>query len=190
MGLNDRGVMILDDCEQILNTADVMQKLSFNVTFDVHGKEKNRKIFQTVKNHEVVLNYDLRFAGKIKFDEFSQQTFLSGTVPWDQKNNYRAWGSFDDSSAFSIIQADYGLCKRQDFFDAVRNVSMRNRFHPVRKILGDCCLTIWAQKIANTIIRLCAWVWLERLLAHIRPGLKTTTFRFLLAHKSVGKVRF
>ena len=68
MGLNDRGVMILDDCEQILNTADVMQKLSFNVTFDVHGKEKNRKIFQTVKNHEVVLNYDLRFAGKIKFD--------------------------------------------------------------------------------------------------------------------------
>ncbi len=127
----------MDDCEQILNTADVMQKLSFNVTFDVHGKEKNRKIFQTVKNHEVVLNYDLRFAGKIKFDEFSQQTFLSGTVPWDQKNNYRAWGSFDDSSAFSIIQADYGLCKRQDFFDAVRNVSMRNRFHPVRNFLDS-----------------------------------------------------
>lgn len=45
--------------------------------------------------------------------------------------------SHDDSALFSLIQADYGLKSRQDFADALKNVSMRNKFHPVRELLDS-----------------------------------------------------
>lgn len=61
-----------------------------------------------------------------------------GNVPWElSKNNYRAWNSFDDSALFSILQSDYGMNSRNDYFDALKNVGMRNRFHPVRELLNS-----------------------------------------------------
>ena len=33
--------------------------------------------------------------------------------------------------------ADYGLKSRQDFADALKNISMRNKFHPVRELLDS-----------------------------------------------------
>ena len=87
---------------------------------------------------EIVLDNDCRFKSKIKFDEFSQQTNLMGNTPWETSgNNYRAWSSFDDSALFSILQSDYGLNNRNDYFDALKNVAMRNRFHPVRDMLNS-----------------------------------------------------
>jgi predicted P-loop ATPase len=62
---------------------------------------------------------------------------LYGNVPWENENNCRAWSSHDDSALFSLIQADYGLKSRQDFADALKNVSMRNKFHPVRELLDS-----------------------------------------------------
>lgn len=61
-----------------------------------------------------------------------------GSAPWEtSRNNYRAWSSFDDSALFAILQSDYGLNSRNDYFDALKNVAMRNRFHPVRDILNS-----------------------------------------------------
>jgi len=114
---------------------DVRSKLSYNVYYDKNGNEKDRKILQTVKNFEIILENDERFFKKIGFNEFSQQTYLMGDVEWEMKDSYRPWSSHDDSALFSIIQSDYGLNNRNDFFDAVKNVSMRNKFHPVRDIL-------------------------------------------------------
>lgn len=80
------------------------------------------------------MDKDSRFAGKIRLNEFAQQPYLYGSVPWENENNCRAWSSHDDSALFSLIQADYGLKSRQDFADALKNVSMRNKFHPVREL--------------------------------------------------------
>lgn len=191
----------MSECEQVLNRAEVMQKLMFNVVFDSHGNEKNRKILQTVKNHEIVFNHDLRFAGKVKFDEFAQQVVLSGSVPWEPKNICRAWGSFDDSSAFSIIQSDYGLCKRQDFFDAVRNVSMKNRFHPVRDML-DALIWDNRENIRGLLVdylgsedseynyqamRLCMVGTVARV---YEPGIKNDNTPILVGPQGVGKSTF
>lgn len=60
-----------------------------------------------------------------------------GSVPWESKKNYRAWGSYDDSALFSILQSDYGMNSRNDYFDALKNVAMKNKFHPVRDILDS-----------------------------------------------------
>lgn len=103
-----------------------------------HDKDGNIKsVKQFVHNFEIVMDKDDRFAGKIRFNEFAQQLYLRGNVPWEKENNCRAWSSHDDSALFSLIQADYGLKSRQDFADALKNVSMRNKFHPVRELLDS-----------------------------------------------------
>lgn len=121
-----------------LNLDDVRQMLMYKVEYDKDGNEKSRKLIQSVKNFEIALDNDSRLKGKIKFDEFSQQTYLMGSMPWEtSRNNYRAWSSFDDSALFAILQSDYGLNSRNDYFDALKNVAMRNRFHPVRDLLNS-----------------------------------------------------
>ena len=103
--------------------------------YDEDGNVKSVK--QLVHNFEIVMDKDSRFAGKICLNEFAQQPYLYGSVPWENENNCRAWSSHDDSALFSLIQADYGLKSRQDFADALKNVSMRNKFHPVRELLDS-----------------------------------------------------
>lgn len=112
---------------------DVLKCLDCN--YDKDGNIKGVK--QLVKNCEIVMEKDSRVSGKIRFNEFSRQAFLFGNVPWEKDNNYRAWGSSDDSSLFSIIQADYGLKSRNDYFDAFKNVAFRNKFNPVKQMLDS-----------------------------------------------------
>ncbi len=108
---------------------------SLDCNYDEDGNVKSVK--QLVHNFEIVMDMDSRFAGKIRLNEFAQQPYLYGNVPWENENNCRAWSSHDDSALFSLIQADYGLKSRQDFADALKNVSMRNKFHPVRELLDS-----------------------------------------------------
>lgn len=117
--------------------ADVLQMLDYKIEYDNDGNEKSRKLQQTVRNFEIIMENDNRFAGKIKFDEFSRQEYLSGEIPWESEVCDRAWGSHDDAALYSIIQTDYGVKNRNDYFDAIKNVSMRNRFHPVRDVLDS-----------------------------------------------------
>lgn len=117
------------------NIADVFQMLDYKIEYDKNGMEKSRRPQQTVRNFEIIMNNDRRFAGKIKFDEFSRQEYLIGEIPWENEACDRAWGSHDDAALYSIIQTDYGVKNRNDYFDAIKNVSMRNKFHPVRDIL-------------------------------------------------------
>lgn len=121
-----------------LNLDDVRQMLMYKIEYDKDGNEKSKKLIQSVKNFEIILDNDSRFKGKVKFDEFSQQTYLMGNTPWEtSESNYRAWSSFDDSALFAILQSDYGLNSRNDYFDALKNIAMRNRFHPVRDLLNS-----------------------------------------------------
>lgn len=119
------------------NIAEIFQMLDYKIEYDNDGNEKSRKLQQTVRNFEIIMDNDSRFAGKIKFDEFSRQEYLMGEIPWESENCNRAWGSHDDAALYSIIQTDYGVKNRNDYFDAIKNVSMRNKFHPVRDILDD-----------------------------------------------------
>lgn len=93
--------------------------------------------YKTIDNYEIILDHDYRFAGKIKFDEFSRSTCLKGSVPWEMKENYRSWSDYDDSALFACIQKDYLLSSKQYYLDSIRNVSMRNKFHPVRDVLNS-----------------------------------------------------
>ncbi|MDE5824968.1 MAG: virulence-associated E family protein, partial [Lachnospiraceae bacterium] len=117
------------------SVTNVLNMLTYKIDYDRNGNEKSRKILQTVRNFEIVLENDKRFAHKIKYNEFAQRIYLIGDMPWTTKDNCRAWSSYDDSALFAILQSDYGLNSRNDYFDAIKNVSMQNRYHPVRDML-------------------------------------------------------
>lgn len=132
--IDSEGVAARENKDDVIgNPERVLNFLDCN-----HDKDGNIKsVKQFVHNFEIVMDKDDRFAGKIRFNEFAQQLYLCGNVPWENENNCRAWSSHDDSALFSLIQADYGLKSRQDFADALKNVSMRNKFHPVRELLDS-----------------------------------------------------
>lgn len=117
------------------NTNDVKDLLAYTVNYDKDGNIKSKKVNQTIRNIELILQHDCRFSGKIRFNEFTRQDFLIGSVPWDNKGNFRAWNSHDDSALFSIVQSEYGLNSRNDFFDAIKNVSASEKFHPIKDVL-------------------------------------------------------
>ena len=122
----------LEDLEALIeNNADAVQTMLSYKT----SRTGETKVAQCVRNHEIVLENDLRFKNKIKFDEFSRQVFLQGTVSWEDGYQARPWSVTDDSHTFAILQSEYGLTSRNDFADAVRNVAYRKRFHPVRDVL-------------------------------------------------------
>lgn len=132
-----KGGVSSNSAPQDSNIAEVLQMLDYKIEYDNDGNEKSRKLQQTVRNFEIIMDNDSRFAGKIKFDEFSRHEYLMGEIPWESEACDRAWGSHDDAALYSIIQTDYGVKNRNDYFDAIKNVSMRNRFHPVRDILDS-----------------------------------------------------
>ena len=120
-----------------LSVSEVMELLTYKIDYDKDGNVKGRKLLQTVRNFEIILQNDFRLKGRLKFNEFSSQEYLVGSVPWDVKNNYRAWNSHDDSALFSLIQSEYGMTNRNDYFDAIKNVCVQSKFHPIKDILGS-----------------------------------------------------
>lgn len=115
----------------------VMYLLDCKVTKDKDGNIISSVPYKTIDNYEIILDHDYRFVGKIKFDEFSRSTCLKGSVPWEMKENYRPWNDYDDSALFACIQRDYLLSSKPYYFDAIANVSMRHKFHPVRELLDS-----------------------------------------------------
>jgi predicted P-loop ATPase len=93
------------------------------------------KVQQLVKNWEIVLENDSRFSGKVRFDEFSRQLYLWGATPWESKEPFRPWQNSDDAQLYALIQNDYELTKRDDYFDSISNISQRHKFHQVRDVL-------------------------------------------------------
>lgn len=186
---------------QSYDVRDVREMLSYITSYDKDGNIKSKRVSQTVRNFEIVLENDKRFAGKIKFDDFSQQTFLIGDLPWETNNNYRAWSSFDDSSLFSILQNDYCLNSRNDFFDALKNVSHRNRFHPVKDILDSlvwdgkehirCLLPDYLGTEDSEYVYQTMRLWMIGAVARIyRPGCKFDYTIILQGKQGIGKSTF
>lgn len=93
------------------------------------------KVSQTIRNAEVVLENDRRFAGKIAYNLFESAIFLYGNVPWEDTYNIRKWSSMDDSRLLSILENDYGLRQQEKVFHALKNVASDNKYHPVRNLL-------------------------------------------------------
>ena len=96
-----------------------------------------RKPKQTVNNWIVILENDTRFVGKIKYNLFSHEVWIYGSLPWERVNNLRPWKDSDTIHLFTIIQNEYKLNNRRDCEDSFRIVANRNSFHPIRDKLDS-----------------------------------------------------
>lgn len=181
----------------VMSPEEVLKCLDCN--YDKDGNIKSVK--QLVRNCEIVMEKDSRVSGKIRFNEFSRQAFLFGNVPWEKDNNYRAWSSSDDSSLFSIIQADYGLKSRNDYFDAFKNVAFRNKFNPVKQMLDSlkwdgkphirCLLPEFLGAEDSEYNRQVMRLWMLGGIARIyQPGCKFDYTMILQGKQGIGKSTF
>lgn len=118
-----------------LSVDEVAELLAYKVDYDKEGNIKSKKVMQTVRNFEIIMQNDCRIAGRLRFNEFSRQDYLVGSVPWDLRGNYRTWNSHDDSALYSLLQSEYGMNNRNDYFDAIKNVCAKAKFHPIKDIL-------------------------------------------------------
>lgn len=120
---------------QGLSVEEVAELLAYRIDYDKEGNIKSKKVMQTVRNFEIIMQNDYRIAGRLRFNEFSRQDYLVGSVPWDSRGNYRTWNSHDDSALYSLLQSEYGMNNRNDYFDAIKNVCAKAKFHPIKDIL-------------------------------------------------------
>ncbi len=97
--------------------------------------DENGKLRNIVRNIETVLEHDVRFKNKIRYNEFSHSIDILGALPWKGDNSCRAWNNSDDASLFSVLQCDYGFSKRQDCIDALDIVAKNNSYNPVKDVL-------------------------------------------------------
>jgi predicted P-loop ATPase len=111
--------------------------LKYEQKFDKEGRPVRGKVLQTVKNCEIVLQKDSRFANKIRFDVFSKQIRLFGGVPWDISNKERPWVDNDDKQLFALVQDEYALNYRANLVDSVQNIAHLNKIHPVQEFLNS-----------------------------------------------------
>jgi predicted P-loop ATPase len=172
----------------------------------LHWKEDSRgkpKIVQSVRNQEIVLENDPYFKGKIRYNEFDHQTYLIGTIPNGDTEANRPLSIHDDSNIFSILQNDYGLNSRQDYYDAIKNVSMRHKFHPVRnffeslewngkednirKLLPDYLGVPYEDEYSFEVMKLQLLAGINRV---FHPGCKYDTQVILQGRQGLGKSMF
>ncbi len=124
-----------EEFEELISKEPVVAETNVSLAFD-YGE--NGRICQTIKNFCLAFAGDSRLNGKIRLNEFDGRIYLCGSVPWDSGNDLRVWSGNDDAEALAILQTDYGLKSRADYFDAVIIVANRNSFHPVKDMLEKC----------------------------------------------------
>lgn len=95
-------------------------------------------IAQTIGNVVVILEHDPNLAGRLAYNEMSQNIVLVQSTPWREVNGESQWTDTDDASLRYYLENVYGLGGKDKIFDAVNVVAQEHTFHPVRDYLDSC----------------------------------------------------
>lgn len=98
---------------------------------------KNRPL-GTAPNILLILNNDIKLKGCFGFNEFEQREYALRNLPWRKTTGNR--GQLidkDDACLRTYIERRYGISSGQKVKDALDEVMLQNRFHPVRDYLGS-----------------------------------------------------
>lgn len=89
---------------------------------------------KTLQNYVAALELDPQLAGGVRLNEFSGRAEAGAGLPW--RTTGGTWGDTDDAQLRAYLEPVFGKPARQDLEDAVRIVSSRHKFHPVRDYLS------------------------------------------------------
>lgn len=139
LAIHDEAVKTLVAREKIASAAEDFidadtEELDWMANMDINSKGK---FLSTPKNQEMILAYDPNLKGKIAIDDFSGRVCVRGPLPWREKDDTEPlWRDDDESNLYLYISKEpYEIKSKGDMQDAIRAVSRKNAFHPVRDYL-------------------------------------------------------
>ena len=99
-------------------------------------RDKNGEIESTVPNIVLVLENDPLLKGKIATNAFSNRLMVTGDVPWRKVKKRENWTDGDDSGLRNYMEKVYQLYNRNKTEDAIKVISEKHSFHPIRDYLN------------------------------------------------------
>lgn len=95
-------------------------------------------IAQTIDNAMLILANDPKLAGKIAYNEMEHNIVTLSSLPWRETKGPSQWTDMDDSGLRHYLERVYGISTKDKIFDAVNNVALARKYHPVREYLDSC----------------------------------------------------
>ena len=100
---------------------------------DDKGNVRNK-----TKNYITILEKDSNLKGLIAKDDFSGKLIKRKKSVWSKlDDSNRAWTDADDAQLRIYIETEYGIRSPHLLSDAIIQISLENRFHPVQEFLNN-----------------------------------------------------
>ncbi|TDQ39220.1 virulence-associated E family protein [Aureibacillus halotolerans] len=96
---------------------------------------KMGEVEASVPNLVLVLENDPLLKGKIATNEFSNRLMLLKSTSWKRLKKSENWTDADDAGLRDYIESYYGIYHKSKTEDALRVISERQKFHPIRDYL-------------------------------------------------------
>ncbi|VUZ26581.1 Uncharacterised protein [Acetobacterium wieringae] len=126
----EQAVVDFSDADIKLATGDLdwMGQLEVAATTNLPTK--------TVDNVLIILENDPHLKGKLAFDEFANRVLAMGPLPWDVRDERRAWSDPDDSAIYHYLEHVYKIkVSDRDMKAAMTICSQRHKFNDVKDYL-------------------------------------------------------
>lgn len=101
-----------------------------DLAFDSKGNAQ-----KTVNNLVLILKNDVRLKDKIVTDEFAGCGLVTGSVPWDPRDERRRWSDADDDGCLWYMETYYGIASRDKQSAALSIIGRQNVINEVRDYL-------------------------------------------------------
>jgi len=91
---------------------------------------------KTIDNVLIILENDPRLKGKLAFDEFANRGLAMGSLPWDVRDERRAWSDPDDAGLLHYLEHVYKIqLSDKRLYAAMTICSQRHKFNDVKDYL-------------------------------------------------------
>lgn len=91
----------------------------------------------TIKNVRIVLLQDPALKDKLAFDDFSRRLVATGSLPWDSREDFRAWDDTDDAGIRSYLEECYGITGKDRIYDGVTLAAKYRAFNHLQDYLNS-----------------------------------------------------
>ncbi|MDF2873348.1 MAG: hypothetical protein K0R22_31 [Sporomusa sp.] len=99
--------------------------------------DKRGKYLSTPENAILILQHDPNLSGKISKDDFAHRIVINGDLPWRNLKHGTFWEDDDEACLYNYFSKIYDISGQGIISNALKEVLMYNRFHPVRDYLNS-----------------------------------------------------
>jgi predicted P-loop ATPase len=98
---------------------------------------ENATLKTVPNNFALIISNDENIKEKMAYNEFSNRICVLGQLPWRKDKDFSEWKDSDDSSLRIYISKVWKINSKQNCDDALKEVIIKNSFHPVKDYLNN-----------------------------------------------------